>query len=131
MIHPTPQEMMTACASQAVDVARSEFSITLDYTFASLELLERIVDAQYRAFTSGWRRWFPSMPSEREKEKISQMWGTYLGEVKRLRHGGDWIVPDSGPYKGLVILQRGGGSFSPASKVHKRLTNGAEDNLSA
>ena len=69
---------------------------------------------------------FRRAPSEAEVQKVCKMLGGYIGEVFRRARGGEWALDQE--YQALG-LHRGDRWVFPPAKVHKRLTNGAEDNL--
>jgi len=115
-------EIAQAYAQDAVDIAARNFGITLDWSEASIQLVEHMVG-----------RLHEEMPAEELTEEtvwiIAKAFGCYIGEVLRRHHGGEW---------GMVTL--GGESFPglrcgfgplcwPWEKVYKRWVNGPEDNL--
>ncbi len=110
---------MPAFAQRAVEAAKRDFQIELDYSEASIRSLEEVAG-----------RMFSQKPSGAQLEQLCFLYGAYLGEVARRHHGGDWVIPTDGPYAGVVTLQtKGGSQTSPSAKLYKRLTNGDEDNL--
>lgn len=114
---PTPA-IMAALAQDAVNQAQGQFQVSLDYSEASIAKVESIL-AQLGT----------SLPDPK-REQQAMLWGAYIGEVARRHHGGAWVVPSDGPFTGVITLQAAdGNSFSPPAKVHKRLTNGDEDNV--
>jgi hypothetical protein len=117
-----PNEVVEAFAQDAVADAKAQFNLTLDYSPASVEHLERIVAAKYEELQDK-----PVLPIQ--METLSKVWGAYLGEVIRRQRGGKWSTAKTGPYAGLCILQSGEDQICPLAKVYKRLTNGEEDNL--
>ena len=58
------------------------------------------------------------------------MYGGYVGEVVRRAAGGEWDI-DKEIVRGqdTLCLRKGNKRIWPASKVHKRLVNGPEDNV--
>jgi hypothetical protein len=92
---------MIAYAKDAVDAAKRNFQEDLDYSPDSIARLEAIVGRQHEEYSKG------SKPTEEQLHTFCKMWGAYLGEVLRKRHGGEWSQPADGPFQG----------------------NGAEDNL--
>jgi len=65
-------------------------------------------------------------------DELARVWGGYLGEVVRRRFGGEWTVEKypAGDFL-IVTLNVNGAKLFPAMKIHKRLTNGAADDLLA
>ncbi len=124
---PTITEMMSAYAEDAVDFAHNNFGITLDYTNESVRhvetMAEKLVQARPKNFVT---RLFRKSPSEEELQSVYKMLGGYIGEVYRRAKGGEWAINKE--FQALGVKQGESWIFPPA-KVHKRLTNGAEDNL--
>src|SRR5437016_1246452 len=113
--------MMQAFAEQAVRLGR-EFKINLDYSEGSLEEVERLLARFHDELTSA--------NAGSKLEEMARIWGGYLGEVVRRRFGGEWSIES---YPGgdflIVALNVGGSRLFPSMKVHKRLSDGAGENL--
>jgi hypothetical protein len=127
MTTPTINDMMAAYAEDALDFARNNFSISLDYTNESVRqieaMAEKLVQARPKNFVS---KLFRKGPSDEEIQTVCKMLGGYIGEVYRRAKGGSWGVNEE--FQALGVKQGENWIFPPA-KVHKRLINGAEDNL--
>ena len=114
--------MIRAYAEEAVLVARQQHRVQLDYTPASVEALERLLDGQAAA----------------DLDFQSRLWGSYFGEVLRRRWNGAWVLapyPGNGEPGGqtasvLPTLDVAGSRLWPTMKVYRRLTLGASENLS-
>jgi hypothetical protein len=122
--------IMQAYAEDAVDFARDRFNVGLDFTESSLESVEQILgtlhDALPRTMLAKLLR---RGPSRDEVWQMAKVWGGYLGEVIRHHWGGEWTT-ETDAYPGTVITLRVRGTdVFPPAKVHKRLTNGPEDNI--
>ena len=115
-------EMIRAYADEAVLVARQQHRVLLDYTPASVEALERLVDGQAAV----------------DLDFQSRLWGSYFGEVLRRRWNGIWLLatyPGSREVAGeagsvVPTLDVAGSRLWPTMKVYRRLTLGAAENLS-
>jgi hypothetical protein len=120
--HDSVSAMASAYAEQAVAIAR-EFNARFDYSENSLMELESIV-AQLALDLP------PGGPATEELTEMCKMWGSYFGEVVRRRFGGEWSI-DTYPGKqfATLTLTIGGNRLFPSMKVHRRLTEGEEDNL--
>jgi hypothetical protein len=110
-------EMMSAYAEEAVRLAWKDHRQRLDLSESSIEALEQILDGQ----------------SAEDLEFQTRLWGSYFGEVIRLRFAGEWEL---GQYPGggvaavpTLVVQ--GGRLYPLMKVYRRLTLGAGENLPA
>ena len=124
---PTINDMMSAYAEDAVDFARRNFGITLDYTTESVRKVEAIAETLVQARPKNFvSRLFRKSPSEEELQTVCKMLGGYIGEIYRRAKGGEWAVNEE--FQALGV-QQGENWIFPPSKVNKRLTNGAEDNL--
>lgn len=123
--------MMQGYAEQAVAQAR-ELNVDLDYSEASLQKVEHLLGELERelAHASVGRSSPGPQLAQQPVDEISRIWGGYLGEVVRRRFGGEWTIE---MYPGadflIIALNVGGARLFPAMKVHKRLTEGAGDNL--
>ncbi|HEY6270549.1 MAG TPA: hypothetical protein VIX19_00995 [Terriglobales bacterium] len=117
MTHESVTAMTSAYAEQAVAAAR-EFHAHFDYSEKSLRELESILSKLAKA------------PSAGDLTEVCKMWGSYLGEVVRRRFGGDWSI-ETYPGKpfATLTLNVGGNKLFPTMKIHRRLTQGSEDNI--
>ena len=119
--------MMSAYAADAVDFARQRFSVSLDYSHASVEQVESIAEKLFQAQPKGFiGKLFKKAPSEQELQTVCKMLGGYIGEVLRRSKGGEWALNQE---FSAIGIQSGESWLFPPAKVHKRLTNGSEDNL--
>lgn len=119
--------MMSAYAEDAVDFARQKFDASLDYSQASVEHVESIANQLFQARPKGiFGRLFKKGPSEEEIQIVCKMLGGYIGEVLRRSKGGEWAINQE---FSAIGIQCGELWVFPPAKVHKRLTNGSEDNL--
>jgi hypothetical protein len=115
--HESVNAMVGAYAEQAVRAAR-EFSTQLDYSEQSLMDLETILNRLGPNATAG------------DLTETCKMWGSYLGEVVRRRFGGEWTIETyPGKQFATLTLTVGGNKLFPTMKVHRRLTQGQDDNL--
>jgi hypothetical protein len=113
-------EDMEGHARHAVELAKTRFQATLDYGTDSLQVLETLFDRVEYA-----------MPDPEAKETIgllTRLWGSYLGEVIRRRHGGEWIIWTDKHGK-TMALQVGDATIFTHNKVKKRLERGPEHNI--
>ena len=123
----TINDMMSAYAEDAVDFARQRFRVSLDYSHASVEQVESIADQLFQSRPKGVvGKLFKKAPSEEELQTVCKMLGGYIGEVLRRTKGGEWAINQE---FSAIGIQRDESWVFPPAKVHKRLTNGSEDNL--
>lgn len=127
MSEPTINDMMSAYAEDAVDFASSNFGVSLDYSQESIKEVELIAERLCQSRPKGFiGRLFKQGPSDEEINTVCKMLGGYVGEVFRRYKGGEWAINQE--FSAIGIHQNDTWIFPPA-KVHKRLTNGSEDNL--
>jgi hypothetical protein len=130
-VHDLVQQMMAAYAQDAIEAARANYQIDLDFSDESVKQVEEVLARVYSAVRRGWfRNLFRTGLNADQLDTICKMFGGYIGEVIRRKHGGFWSVIDSPTGEGKVIcLERGDDKIFPPARVYKRLTNGAEDDV--
>jgi hypothetical protein len=109
--------MMTAYAEEATRVAWAEHRRRLDFSEASVDLLEQILDGQ----------------SADDLEFQTRLWGSYFGELIRRRYTGEWELsqyPGEGVSLVPTLVIRGSRLY-PLIKVYRRLTMGVAENVSS
>jgi len=120
--HDSVESMVRAYSQAAVELAR-EFKAALDYTDNSVMEVEVILAQFSQDLTS-------SQPPADEMDEMCKLWGCYLGEVVRRRFGGEWgIETYPGKQFATLTLNVGGNKLFPSMKVHRRLTEGDNDNV--
>jgi hypothetical protein len=123
--------MMQAYAEDARDLAQQQFRVQLDYSEASLDHVEQILDRYHKSIPKGrLTKLLKRHPSPEELNRLAKMFGGYVGEVMRRQLGGYWTL-DSGIYSEptITLVFPNDSKVFPASKVYKRLINGDEDNI--
>lgn len=127
MGHASLAEAMIATAANAVVIARQDLgmSVELDFSEASVALLEDVPawehgdDAAYGvlaevAFASYL------FQGDDPLDTAAEIFGGYVGEVFRRRHGGEWFWPDALPETRPALRVGRNGLFF-VDKVYKRL----------
>jgi len=108
---------MEGYAQAAVDVARTEFELGLDFTSDSVDVLDDILVVV-------------SESPERDLDFEVRLWGSYLGEVLRRRYAGGWEMTQyPGGTVAVPAVDVRGSRLFPLMKVYKRLTAGEEEDL--
>lgn len=105
-------------AQLAVKTAKMEWQESLDFSVESLDAVERVLSAIH----SGTKK--TPLPEDALSD-AANMWGAYFGEVVRRRYGGQWSVSPDGVHQ----IDLSGTTPQPIVKVHKRIVDGASDNL--
>jgi hypothetical protein len=120
--HNSIESMVKAYAQQAVALA-AEFKSTLDFSENSVMEVEAILAQLAREMPA-------QKPSTEDVGELCKTWGCYLGEVVRLRFGGEWSIETyPGKQFATLTLNVGGSKLFPSMKVHRRLTEGESDNI--
>lgn len=113
--------MMLSYAQQAVKLAHQR-KVDLDFSENSLQKLEALLGELGPASSPA-----PDAPT---LDEMSRIWGGYFGEVVRRRFGGDWTVEKypQGDFH-IVTLNVNGARLFPSMKIHRRLSQGAGEDL--
>ena len=73
------QAMAEAYALDAIDYARDNMRLTLDWSDRSIEVLKSVLDVFHRELAK-------AKPTDKEVAEFSRMWGSYLGKcIARIR----------------------------------------------
>jgi hypothetical protein len=117
------RQIAEAYALDAVDFARDAFALRLDWTDGSVQHIETILARMHDEMAN-------ARPTEEQILQFAKMFGSYVGEVFRRNHGGQWgmVTLGTDTFPGMQA-NKGGGCFWPWGRVQKRLANGAEDNV--
>ncbi len=123
------EPMIEAYAKEAVTIAHADFREELDWSAASLDRLERILNRLCPA---------PEPLPSADGDWWTLVWGSWFGELLRRLHGGTWamsLYPGSDFAVPTLEIENGpDGAVSrlyPTVKVHRRLTLGAGESLLA
>jgi len=115
--YPDLGAMMESYARAAAELAGKRFRQKLDFTAESIEGLDEILVLVGES---------PELDLEFEV----RLWGSYLGEVLRLRYAGSWEMSNySGESTAVPAVEVRGSRLFPLVKVYRRLTIGNEDDL--
>jgi hypothetical protein len=119
---PKVAKIAEAYAKDAVDLAAKSFNTKLDWSDASISKVEAIL-ANLRA----------SMPTPKPPDEMiwnfAKGFGSYVGEVFRKNHGGDWGMVADGTNSYPGIRSKKDTLFWPWGRVQKRLVDGDENNV--
>jgi hypothetical protein len=116
------QSIAEAYALDAVDFARDNMRLTLDWTDRSIQTLESILGVFSRDLTK-------AKPTDEQIHGFSKMWGSYLGEVYRKNYGATSGLVTHGDQSFPGLQADSGTLFWPWGRVAKRIRNGPEDNV--
>lgn len=120
--HDSVSAMAGSYAQRAVEAGHG-FSAQLDFSENSLMELETILDQLSRDMAS-------AQPSSDELTEVCKTWGSYFGEVIRRRFGGEWSIETyPGKQFATLTLSINGNKLFPSMKIHRRLVQGATENV--
>ena len=116
-------QAMGVYATEAVQRAKTEFGVSLDYSTDSLAELERVLEQLHQRNATNA---FDQQALGRE----SQLWGAYIGGVFKKLTPAEWKRDSKAAGEDSFPLTfRNGSEFFPCGWVWKRLQNGKEDNV--
>lgn len=114
---PSLGAMMEGYAQAAVETAKSDYRQTLDYSAESINTLDEIIV-------------LISESVDIDLDFESRLWGSYLGEVIRIRYAGSWDMTQyPGGQLAVPAVEVRGSRLFPLMKIYRRLTNGEEEDL--
>lgn len=117
--YPDLGAMMDGYAAAAVEVARTEFHQSLDFSADSIDALDDILVHIGES-------------PERDVDFEVRLWGAYLGEVLRRRYAASWEMTQyPGGTVAVPAVDVRGSRLFPLMKVYRRLTAGEEEDLSS
>jgi hypothetical protein len=107
-------ELMTDSAQNAVSTTQEEFNLSLDYSDASLEIVDEVI--------LGWlARYRGQALEESAVFTLCNIYGAYVGEIFRRKIGGNWSYDASDPDAPYVVLEYAGNSYAFAGICYQRL----------
>jgi hypothetical protein len=117
------QQVAEAYTLDAIDAARENFHVTLDYSDQSISQVEDILTQLYEQRAA-------ANPTDDQIWTFAKMFGSYIGEVYRRNHGASWgmVTLEGNTFPGLEATNSCT-RFWPWGKAHNRLINGPEDNV--
>jgi hypothetical protein len=115
-------EIAEAYSLDAIDLAASNFGVTLDWSEASVRKVEEMLGRLHDEMAN-------AQPREDAIWTFAKAFGSYVGEVLRRHHSGEWGMLDMDGQSFPGIQQKNGALCWPWSKAQKRLVNGPEDNV--
>jgi len=119
-------DQMAVCAQEAVILARDRYNTTLDFSEASVEVLEKLLAGFH---TSLPKPGDPGRPSDQWIASIAWTFGAYLGEIFRKNVGGTWAKHNPKVPGSLPVLNVNGSILTPCHKVSKRILEGPAENV--
>lgn len=118
----TLELMFIGYALDTVDMAKEKFKVELDFSEASLESVEKILDHLNKTIST-------AKPSPDLILSYAKAFTGYIGQVIKIKWGGKWKKEDEYSIKngpGLFVKNQ---DLFLLSKVYRRIVNGSEDNI--
>jgi len=118
------QKVAEAYAQDAVDFSAEHFGVKLDWSDSSVASVEKLLTQMSASYLSANPR-----PSGEQVMNFAKAYGSYVGEVYRRNHGGDWGIITLGEQKFPGVRAASGTEFWPWKRAFDRITKGPEDNI--
>src|SRR5262245_2193485 len=119
---PKIAEIAAAYSLDAGDLAASNFGVKLDWSDSSVQKVEEILGRLHDDMAR-------SNPPEEAVWTFAKAFGSYVGEVLRKHHGGEWGMVNLNGQSFPGIQQDGERLCWPWGRAHKRIVNGPEDSM--
>jgi len=118
------QKIAEAYALDTVDLAKSQFGVQLDWSDASIENVEKALVKMHASYIASTPR-----PTQEQVMSFAKGFGSYVGEVYRRNHGGEWGMVSLNGQKFPGLRTKAGTNFWPWGRVANRITEGDENNV--
>lgn len=120
---PKVQQVAEAYAQDAVDFARNQFKLSLDWSDASVAHIEAMLAVLHEQMAA-------AKPSAEQIFQFAKLFGSYVGEVFRRNHGATWGITtlEGQSFPGLKA-SGAAGLFWPWGRAQNRIQNGPEDSV--
>lgn len=118
------QKVAEADALDAVDYSKRQFGISLDWTDASILNVEKALGFFHSSYMTTTPR-----PTEEQVMSFAKAYGSYVGEVYRRNHGGQWGLANLNGQKFPGFLTKNRTSFWPWARAFNRIIQGPENNI--
>src|SRR4029078_9648143 len=122
----TISKVMLEHAARAVEAARDQFRINLDFSATSLGEGDRILRAIYFTRDRGLVAKLLNKHQEQEIREQAKTWGGYVGETLRRKWGGTCHTPPLPSGEVQIYLKLFGSNAYPIDEVYKRLVGGPQ-----
>jgi len=113
-----------AYALDAVDHAKANFGVALDWSDRSIAKVETILARLHADYVKSKAQ----IPDD-AIATMAKGYGSYIGEVYRRNHGGEWGMMTLDGLDFPAVKARNGTAFWPIGRVTNRIKNGSGDNV--
>jgi hypothetical protein len=118
------QKAAEAYAQNAVDMAKKQLGISLDWSDSSIANVEKALAMMHSSFITTNPR-----PTEEQAMSFAKGYGSYIGEVYRRNHGGEWGIVSLDGQKFPGLQTKSGINFWPWGRALNRIMRGPENNV--
>lgn len=101
-------------AGEFITFAKGQYDIDLDWSHTSIKYLDDIVDSLHKTYVD-------EHPGDEELVPISRALGSYVAEVYRILHGGEWGWVEISEAQFPGIKAKSGATFLPFAKALDRI----------
>lgn len=115
------RQIAEAYSRDAVDWARNNH-VKLDFSEKSIEAVEAMLRTLHDQLAT-------AKPSEETIWTFAKAFGSYVGEVYRKHHGGEWGIVCLGDQEFPGICAKDARTWWPWGRVFNRLVEGSENNV--
>lgn len=119
---PKVQQVAEAYSLDMQDFAKIHFGVVLDGSDASIEQVETMGAKMHESYVK-------DRPTDDQAMSLAKLFGSYVGEVFRRRHGGTWGWINLNGQRFQGVRTKGGVNFWPWGRAFNRITEGAENNI--
>lgn len=103
-------------AENSIERFRDNGVSDFDYSEKSVEFMSEIIDQEGPGY------------SEKAKNMLPTLWGSYYGEALIKRYGGSWVIAGNGRY---AVKLNNGHLIFPMLRVDMHINNGRQDSIYA
>lgn len=123
--NPTIKRMAERYASEAIEVSKSRFGVSLNYSAESINDVSKILDKLHQSYVAR-----KGDMMDEEVMTMSKSFGSYIGEVIRRRHGAEWGTANFEGQDFPAVRSRAGLVYLPWSRAASRIVTGPGTALS-
>lgn len=121
---PKIEQMAEAYAQDAVDFSSKQFAVRLDWSDASIAEVEEILAKMHLSYATT-----SSKPTDDQVMSFAKAYGSYVGEVYRRNHGGEWGMVTLGGQRSPGMRTSSNTNFWPWGRAFDRITSGEANNI--
>ncbi|WP_413191923.1 hypothetical protein [Pararobbsia alpina] len=125
-VDPKIEKIAEAYALDAVDLAAGRYATKLNWSDASVADVEKILGQMSLTYASTAPK-----PTDEQVMAFAKVFGSYVGEVYRRNHGGQWGIVTLGGEHYPGMQTAAGTDFWPWGRAFDRIKKGADEDIAA